>query len=208
MSPFDLLAIVSVLAIVVALVRVGYLLIRTRAVAAGKTATRLAIFVATYAVTLIVVSLVSPAKVLEIGTLRCFDEWCITVTSASRQPSIGDVPAAGIFYVVTVRVSSRSRGRRQRESDVCPYLTDSQGRRFDVSPPGQQALQRTGLAGEPVTSFVDPGGSFDSRLAYDVPQDATDVGFVKTGCGWLPNPIIGDSGSFLHRPTTVRLGTS
>jgi len=91
---------------------------------------------------------------------------------------------------------------------VCPYLTDSQGRRFDISPMGQNALQQTGLAGKPMTSFVDPGGSFDSRLAYDVPQNATDVGFVKAGCGWLPNPIIGDSGSFLHRPTTVRLGTS
>ena len=208
MSRFDLLAIVSVLATVGALVRVGYLLIRKRTAAARKTATRLATVVALYAITLIVVSLVSPKKVLEMGAVRCFDEWCITVTSASRQPSIGDVPATGIFYVVTVRVSSRSRGRRQRESDVCPYLTDSQGRRFDVSPLGQQALQRKGLAGEPVTSFVDPGDSFDSRLAYDVPQDATDVGFVKTGCGWLPNPIIGDSGSFLHRPTTVRLGTS
>ena len=208
MSPLDLLAIGSVLATVVALVRIGYFLIRKRTAAGRKTATRLATFVAIYAITLIVVSLVSPKKVLEMGTVRCFDEWCIRVTSASRQPSIGDVRATGIFYVVSVRISSRSRGRRQRESDVCPYLTDTRGRRFDISPLGQTALQLTGLAGEPLTSFVDPGGSFDSRLAYDVPPDAADVGFVKTGCGRLPNPIIGDSGSFLHRPTIVRLGTS
>jgi hypothetical protein len=208
MSPFDLLAIVSVLATVGAFVRIGYLLIRKRTAAAKKTATRLATFVATYAVTLIAVSLVSPGKELAIGDTRCFDEWCITVTTASLKPSIGDVRATGIFHVVTVRISSRSRGRRQREIDVCTYLTDSRGRRFDVSPMGQNALQRAGLAGEPVTSFVDPGGSFDSRLAFDVPQDATDVGFLKKSCGWLPNPIIGDPGSFLHRPTTVRLGTS
>jgi hypothetical protein len=207
MSPFDLLAIVSVLVTIGALVRVGYLLIRNQSAAAKNTATRLATFVGIYAVTLVVVSLASPGKVLAIGDTRCFDEWCITVTTASRQPSIGDVRANGIFYVVTVRVSSRSRGRRQREGDVCTYLTDSRSRRFDVSPMGQNALQRAGVAGEPETSFVNPGGSFDSRLAFDVPQDATDVGFLKKGCGWLPNPIIGDPGSFLHRPTTVRLGS-
>ena len=65
MSPFDLLAILSVLATVGALVRVGYLLIRKRTAAARKTATMLATFVAIYAITLIVVSLVSPKKVLD-----------------------------------------------------------------------------------------------------------------------------------------------
>src|SRR5580704_8574124 len=207
MTPFDLLFIISFLVTVIATVRAGYLLLRKRVAAAKQTGTRLAVFLTIYGVTLVGVSLASPQKKLRVGEVRCFDEWCITVASASRQPSIGDVRANGIFYVVTVRVSSRSRGRRQREGDVCTYLTDSRSRRFDVSPMGQNALQRAGVAGEPVTSFVNPGGSFDSRLAFDVPQDATDVGFLKKGCGWLPNPIIGDPGSFLHRPTTVRLGS-
>ena len=207
MNLFDLLFIISFLTTVGAVVRVGVLLIRKRTAAARKTVTRLAIFVTTYTIVLMAVSLLSPGKVLAIGDVRCFDEWCITVTSASRQPSIGDVRASGVFYVVAVRVSSRSRGRRQRERDVCTYLIDSRRRRFDVSAIGQSALQRAGVAGEPVTSFVDPGGRFESRLASDVPLDATDVGFVKTGCGRLPNPIIGDPGSFLHQPTIVRLGS-
>lgn len=205
MNAFDLLAIVSFLLTVGALVRIGYFLVRKRTASASKTAARIAAFLAIYAAILVVVSLISPRKVLAVGQVRCFDEWCITVTEASRQPSIGEVRATGIFYVVTVRVSSRSRGRRQRETNVCTHLTDSSGRRFDVSSAGQNALQRAGLAGEPLTSFVDPGGSFEGRLAYDVPQDASDVGFVKTGCGWLPNPIISDPDSFLHRPTVVRL---
>jgi hypothetical protein len=208
MNAFDLFAILSFLLTIGAFVRIGYFLIRKRTAAASKTAARIATFLAIYAVVLVAVSLVSPRKVLAVGEVRCFDEWCITVTAASRQPTIGEVRATGIFYLVTVRVSSRSRGRRQRETNVCTYLTDSSGRRFDVSSEGQNALQRAGLAGEPLTAFVDPGKGFESRLAYDVPQDASDVGFVKTGCGWLPNPIIGDPGSFLHRPTVVRLGTS
>ena len=207
MTPSDLLFILSFLITVVAILRAGYRLLRQRVAAAKQTATRLAVFIAMYAVTLVVVSLATPQQRLRVGDLRCFDEWCITVVNTSRQPRVGDVAANGIFYVVTVRVSSRSRGRRQREVDVSTYLADSLGRRFDVSPSGQGALERTGLAGPPVTSFVDPGGSFESRLAYDVPIDATDVGFVKTSQGWFPfRLIIGDSSSFLHRPTIVLLG--
>lgn len=205
MNAFDLLAIVSFLLTLGALVRIGYFLIRKRTAAARKTAVRIATFLAIYAVVFVVVSLVSPGKVPTVGEVRCFDEWCITVKSASRQPTIGEARATGIFFVVTVQVSSRSRGRRQRENNVCTHLIDSSGRRFDVSSAGQNALQQAGLAGEPLTEFVDPGKSFESRLVYDVPQDASDVGFVKTSCGLLPNPIIGDPDSFLHRPTVVRL---
>jgi hypothetical protein len=58
----------------------------------------------------------------------------------------------------------------------------------------------------PPTSFVDPGGAFESRLAFDVPQDATGVGFVKTSHGWFPRLlIIGEPGSFLHSPTIIPL---
>src|SRR4051794_17811125 len=32
----------------------------------------------------------------------------------------------------------------------------------------------------------DPGGHLESLLAYDVPTDATDVGFVKTSYTWFP----------------------
>jgi hypothetical protein len=124
----------------------------------------------------------------------------------SRQHAIWDVKAQGVYYVVTLRVSNRSRGRRQRETDVYTYLVDSRGGRIEVSPAGQGALGHAGLGGAPPTSFVDPGEAFESRLAFDVPEDATDLGFVKTSHGWLPRLlIIGEHGSFLHAPTIVPL---
>ena len=206
MTPFDLLFILTVLITVVALLRVGYQLVRTRTAAARTTFLRLAAYLATYAVTLMAVSVLSPGEAWQIGEARCFDEWCITVTSASRQPSIGSARATGIFYVVTLRVSSQSRRRPQRESDVDTYLVDGRGRRFDVSGAGADALQRAGLAGQPVTSVVAPGGGFKSRLAFDVPLDATDLRFVKASHSGFPRRvIIGDPESFLHRPTIVRL---
>ena len=209
MSLFDLLFILSSLIVVVAFVRACYLVLRKQVSAAKHTVARLAIFIAIYTVTLVAVSLVTPQKKLRLGDVRCFDDWCISVVSASRQPSIGNVSANGIFYIVTVRVSSRSRGRRQREVDVLTYLTDRRGRRFEVSPVGQDALQRAGLASPSVTSFVDPGESIESRLAYDVPNGTTDLGFIKTSYGWFPvRLVIGDSSSFFHRPTVVELGPS
>src|SRR5436305_11952474 len=86
MTPFDLLFIVCFLMTVGALIRAGYLLLRKRAAAAKQTATRLAVFIAIYAATLVVVSLVTPQKKLRAGDVRCFDEWCITVVSATRHP--------------------------------------------------------------------------------------------------------------------------
>jgi hypothetical protein len=209
MTLTDLLFIVSFLVTAGALIRIVYLLLRSRTAAARTSAIRLAAFLAIYGVALVITSLVSPQQVVKVGEERCFDEWCITVTGASREPSVGGVRANGIFYVVSVRVSSHSRGRPQREKDVYTYLTDGRGRRFEISTAGQSALQRAGLAGVPMTSFVDPGGSFESHLAFDVPQDATNMGFVKRSHGWFPMLfIIGDSSSFLHRPTIVRLGPS
>jgi hypothetical protein len=206
MTPFDLLFIVSFVGMIIGALRTGYLLARGRIVAARITALRLVGFVALYGSALVLVSLLSAGKVMAVGEPRCFDEWCIAVTGVSRKPSIGNVKANGLFYVVSLRVSSRSRGRRQRENDVYTYLTDGRGRRFEVSPSGQDALERAGLAGSPPTSFVDPGGAFESRLAFDVPDDASDVGFVKTSHGWFPRLlIIGEPGSLLHSPTIVQL---
>ena len=96
-------------------------------------------------------------------------------------------------------------------SDGVQYVyiatSDDLGRRFAISPSGQSALTQAGLAGEPVTSFAAPGGSFQSRLAFDVPADARHLGLVKGSHGWFPlRLIIGDPQSWLHRPTVTPLG--
>jgi hypothetical protein len=208
MTPLDLLFLLTVLITVGALLRVGYQLVCARPGAAKTTFLRLGGYLAAYTTTLIAVSLLSRGETLQIGEARCFDEWCIAGTSALRQPSIGGARARGIFYVVTLRVSSESRGRPQRETDVDTYLLDARGRRFDVSVAGADALQRAGLAGQPVTSVVAPGGSLESRLVFDVALDAAGLGFVKASHSGFPRRlIIGDPESFLHRPTVVRLDT-
>jgi hypothetical protein len=207
MSLFDLLFLVCFAAAVIALGRIVYLALRGRFRAARTTLLRLLAGFAAYVLVLIGVSLAEPRKEIPIGEARCFDDWCITVEQASRQKAIGAANAAGTFYVVTLRVSSRAKRITQREPDIDVYLIDDLGRRISISPSGQQALTQASLAGEPLTSFVAPGASFQSSLAFDVPPDARHVGLVKASHGWFPvRLIIGDPGSWLHKPTVTPLG--
>jgi hypothetical protein len=206
MSLFDLIFLISMVTVLVAAVRAVYLAIRGRLGPARKTVTRLLLFAAVYLLVLVGFSLAEPEIRIPVGGPQCFDEWCITVEQASRQKAIGPTRANGVFYVTTLQVSSRAQGRPQRENDVRVYLSDDHGHQFDVSPLGQQALVRAGLAGMPLTSFVPPGGSFESRLAFDVPADSRPLALVKTSWSWFPfRLIIGGPQSWLHRPTIVPL---
>ncbi len=207
MSLFDLLFLLCFAAAVITIGRIAYLALRGRFRAARTTFIRLLACVAAYMLVLIGVSLAEPRKEIPIGEARCFDDWCITVEQAARQKAIGAANAAGTFYVVTLRVSSRAKGSPQRETDIDVYLIDDRGRRIAISLSGQVALTQAGLADEPLTSFVAPGASFQSRLAFDVPPDSRHLGLVKASHGWFPvRFIIGDPGSWLHRPTITPLG--
>jgi hypothetical protein len=204
---FDLVFIAAFLGTAGSVVRALVQLPRGRLDAASRTATRLAVFLAIYALSLIVVSLFSPVEAVPLGAEQCFDDWAISVTGVERADRIGDTAAEGVFWIVSVRVSSHALRRRQRETDVHVYLMDGQGRHHEVSARGQAALEQEGLAGPPLTSFLDPGASFQSKLAFDLPKGATNVAFVKRNQAWFPGLfIIGDPSSFLHRPTRVPLG--
>jgi hypothetical protein len=206
MTLFDLLFLILMVSVIAAVVRVVYLSIRRRFRPARNTLLRLLLFLAAYMLVLVGFSLAEPQRQIAMGVPQCFDDWCITVEKASRQAAIGATRAHGNFCVVTVRVSSRAKGRPQRETDVRVYLTDAQRRRFDVSPAGQRQLEQQGQAGLPITSSATADSSFESRLAFDVPADARQLSLVKTSWAWFPfRLIIGDPQSWLHRPTVVPL---
>jgi len=191
MSLFDLLFLFCLAAAVITVGRISYLALRGRFRPARTTILGLLAGIAVYMLVLIGVSLAEPRKEIPTGEARCFDDWCITVEHASPQKAIGAANAAGTFYV---------------ETDIDIYLIDGLGRRIGISPSGQAALTKAGLADEPLTSYVAPGASFQSRLAFDVPLDARHLGLVKGSRGWFPvRLIIGDPQSWLHRPTVTPL---
>ncbi|HEX7678577.1 MAG TPA: hypothetical protein VF713_10670, partial [Thermoanaerobaculia bacterium] len=134
MTLFDLLFLLCFAAAAITIGRIAYLALRGRFRTARTTLIRLLACVAAYLLVLIGFSLVEPRKEIPIGQARCFDDWCITVEQAVRQKAIGAANAAGTFYVVTLRVSSRAKGSPQRETDIDVYLIDDLGRRIGISP--------------------------------------------------------------------------
>jgi hypothetical protein len=202
---FDLVLIISVLAILMGLLGLLAALVTRRWVLARRLSLGLVIYISLYAVLLLGAALISPQQVLPMHQLRCFDDWCASVEQVERQPAIGSVQANGTFYLVTIQVTSRARRISQRARDAAVYLLDSTGTRYDPSPKGQQALQAIGRAGQPLNSMVNAGDSFTYTAVFDLPAGASQPGLVISHGAFPGAIIIGDEQSLLHKPTIVRL---
>ncbi len=119
MTIFEPLFILCFLATVVVLIVATVTAIsgkRARALAALR---KLGICAMIYVTVLLVVSAASARKIYRIGDQQCFDDWCITVTGATRpRPESAEV---------RLRLSSRTKRVPQREKGTLAYLIDSQG---------------------------------------------------------------------------------
>jgi hypothetical protein len=142
------------------------------------------------------VSLRQKQRVVAIGEPQCFDEMCFTVTGAEEVP--GFLIRDGRRLVrVPVRVTNRGR-KTQHEGLIWAYLVDAQGRRWEESP---------GVNGVGLTAKVVGGESVVSEPVFKVAADATGLGLVLTHGRRQPGMlVIGDSDSWLHRRTVVKLG--
>jgi hypothetical protein len=150
-----------------------------------------------YLAMLVTVSLVQPQRVVAMGQEQCFDDMCFAVVGAEEVP--GFLIRDGSRLVrVSVRVSNRGRGRPQSEGLIRAYLVDAQGRRWEES---------TGVGGVRLTARVAAGDSVVSEPVFKVAGDATGLELVFTH-GWKQPGVlvIGDSDSWLHRRTVVKLG--
>jgi hypothetical protein len=207
MSLFDLIFLCSAFGSAVATLVALVQLLRGRRTAAARIATGLVAGVALYLAVVVGVSLSTPQRVLPQGERRCWDEWCLAVESATRTDSLAPGAVAArdeSLVMLAVRISSRARGRAQREGGVRPFLLDAVGHRYDVDPVAQRALERAGIAGDSIGSVLQPGASILHHVAFRVPKSATGLGLGKDGMG--PGlVIIGDESSVLHKRTVNRL---
>ena len=137
MSIFDLLLIFLVLASVVGIVgALVELLFRRRALAA-RSLLAIAVAWAIYLGVGTAIAVMTPQHIVSIGEDRCFDELCFAVMGYNRTPSTNPGKS---FYIVDVRISSRSRGRAQREIGRKGILIDRAGHVYEASREGMQAL--------------------------------------------------------------------
>ncbi len=190
MTIFDLLFIALFLTSVVTLLTAAVSALRGRGAQALGILRTFAICFAIYMAIVFVAALASPQKVFHLNEDRCFDDWCIAVTAATRTPT---------NYAVTLRISSHAGRVVQRENGVIVYLVDDQARRFDPSPDPTAT---------PLNVQLTPGQSVGTRRSFPVPPDAHGLGLVVAHEGSFCFPgcfIIGEDANPLHKRTIVAL---
>ena len=195
----------SILLILGLILRAFYLVIRRRWAGLGRTVAVLGIYLLVYGIILATVGMASPRRVLEPGQPECFDEWCAAVLrlTPAEQDAVAICPAAGDeqVWVVTLEVSSQAKRVRQRELGIQAYLEDESGNRYAVC--GQPQPDANGVL-HGLSDALDPGDSFQVRLAYAVPQNAGLAGIVISH-GLAPGKlIIGDDESLFHQETLLK----
>ena len=129
MSIFDLLFIVLFLASIVTLLVAAVMALRRRGRRALIILLRLGVCAGVYLGIVILVSLVSPRRVVNAGDDQCWDDWCVAVSNVQRTNA-----DASIRYVVTLRISSRAGRRAQRGRGTYAYLMDDDRRCYDPIP--------------------------------------------------------------------------
>ncbi len=190
MNLFEPLFLLVVLATLVTIIAMGIFVARGQRAPAGRLAARLGAGLGLYVVALIGASLVVAPRVVEPGTPKCFDDWCIAVVSARW------VEAPGVQLEVVLRLSSRARQRPMGERGTFVYVVDAGNRRYEaIQPTGEPSFDRA----------LQPGQSLDTVRRFDVQRDAGPLAMVyaRNGfpIGWL---IIGEEGWF-QAPSTFRL---
>jgi hypothetical protein len=192
MSVFDLLFIVVfVAAVVTIIVAIGFAS-RGRFGRTIRIVRGYGISLGVYLGIVVVVSLFSPRRIVQMGESRCYDDWCIAVENVRGLPA-----GTGTSYIATLRLSSRARRVSQRESNLVVYLTDDRDRRYDpISEPGAT----------PLNVLLRPEESVVLTRLFELPRDVHAVGVVIAHQGGFPIGwfIIGEE-SWFRKPTVVPL---
>jgi hypothetical protein len=153
---------------------------------------RLFVGAALYMLSVVVVSLVLPRRILKPGDMQCFDDWCVSVVGSKTTET-----NRGVDYYVDLTLFSRARRVAQRENHLAVYLTDKNGRRFDPVPDKSDV---------PLDVQLQPGQSIILSRRFTLPPDATDVGAVITHEGGFPIGwfILGYD-TWFRKPPLIRL---
>ena len=204
---FELLFIAFFLASVIALIGALIAMLRGKVRLGKRLLLSLAGFWTVYLLIVVLVSIATPQQRIPMGKERCFDEMCFIVAHAETASKLGlggqTVQANGRFYVVAVRVTSRSRGRAQSEGGLRALLLEA-GKSYEVSPSGEQAWKAANGETASLTTRLEPGESVTTVQVFDIPAGASTPGLVLTH-GFTPGYfVIGESPIF-REPTLMRI---
>jgi len=204
---FDLLFIVLFLGSMIALICALILMIRGSHRIAIRLLRALAAGWGVYLSVVALVAFATPQQIVPLGQDLCFDEMCFAAVHAEKAAEVGpasrQVQARGVFYVVTVRVTNRSRGRTESEGGLRALLWDAR-KGYEISLEGQRAWEAANGETAKLTVRLQSGGSAQSTQVFDLPKESTVAGLVLSH-GFTPGYfVIGESPLF-HKPTVMRI---
>jgi hypothetical protein len=131
----------------------------------------------------------------------------VDVEDVERRPVLGTTKATGLFYVVTIRVSSDAKRETLRMGEPEVVVLDDAGKKYSRSIANEGLL--TDGTGVPFAQPVQAGSSFLKRVVFDLPAGVSNprllVKDVRGVDVVLESLLIGDEDSLLHRPTTFKL---
>jgi hypothetical protein len=199
----NLIFIVFLLATVILTVLIAYRKFRGR----GTRGLSWAIFIGliAYAAILVGVSLDSQSRELALGTDKCFDDWCATVTGARSLPKLSARDDMKLV-AITLRVSNRARRAAFRPSQPRVALVLSDGGVFTPSPTAQGEFEMQAGPQEDLAKRLLAGDGFQTTLVFEVPaatQEASVV--VLEGPAAVTRFLVGDESSFFHKKMLYRI---
>ena len=186
-----------------ALVAVGILLFRRRFAAAKRLLVALVFTWGTYLSIVFLVAATARQQILPRNHELCFDDICSSVAHVETTRQIGAATAEGVFYVVTVRVDNRARGRAQRELGLRALLW-SDGKQYETSSKAQSAWEMGHPETIPLTAQIQPGQSILSDQVFEVPASVTSPGIFFSH-GFTPAYFVIGECPLFHKPTVLQL---
>lgn len=195
MTIFDLVFLAAVLASAAVLAGVVLLTARGQFRRARRVLATYAIASSAYLIIGVIVSLVTPERVVGRGIPWCFDDWCLTAQRVTRT-----LDGAVEFVRVDLTISSRARRVSQRAKGAWLILIDEAGHRYAPE------LDSSAI---PLDVLLKPGDSVATSRVFRLPADARRLGLV-TGhgggyCGVMSFLVIGQSGCLFHKPAMIRV---
>jgi hypothetical protein len=194
---FTLALLLCVVVSFVVFLIVAFRLIRGWRSGALRLLSRWGIGASVYLTISVAVSLLRPARIIELGQDWCFDDWCIAVEAVRHAPAPN---GTDVVYTTDIRIDNDARSP-EAVRGFWVYVRDADDRRFGPTP---------GTWQEVVATPVPPHGSARTLLDFVVPQGVRPTGFV-TGHGGgaggiLPSLLeIGQGGWLFHEPNMIRL---
>lgn len=176
-----------------------------------------AVWIAIYGVALTATSLASHERLLGLNQEKQFCGFYIdchlqiAVSRVDTTSQLGPLRSEGVFYVVTLRVSSTAVRAHLRLFDPRVVIRDGQGRRYDRAPVAEAALVAAGAPYDSLTREIGPEASFLTTVAFELPRDASVPRLSVTEGIWADKLIelflVGDEDSLLHKRTSFALQT-